>query len=88
MASRAGRRLVRAWLSDADAAALAAEADSRGEPVAEAVRRAVGEHLARGAEGRVLPALERMLTAHDERIILRVCQAVAGDPEGVARRKW
>lgn len=67
---------MHAWLTDADAAALAAEADSRGEPVAEVVRRAVGEYLARGAEGRVFPALDRTLAARDDRLALLMRQMV------------
>lgn len=88
MASRAGQRKVHAWLPAGDVAAVAAEAEGRGESLSAVIREAVAEHLARAAEERVLPLLERMLTAHDERIILRVRQAVAGVPEGVARRKW
>lgn len=88
VASRAGQRLVQVWIPVADAAGLSAEADSRGKSLSAVIREAVAEHLARGAEGRVLPLLERMLTAHDERIILRARQAVAGVPEGEARRKW
>ena len=74
--ARLGQQKVHAWLPAGDVSALSAEAEGRGEPLSAVIREAVAEHLARGAEGRVLPALDRTLAARDDRLALVLRQMV------------
>ncbi len=51
-----------------DAVQVRTEAEGRGIPVADLVRLAVTEHLAREAEGRVLSAVGEVLDRHTDRL--------------------
>ena len=73
---RVGLVAVKTWLGPADVDELHAEARSRGVSVAEVLRQALQEHLARRAEHRVLPLLSEALAPHIDRLAALITKAI------------